>query len=410
MNKDLSLNRTQWARIWKFSGLWIFLVLAVMVTSGESLAAVSSPLQESGLTALWEENFTNASIQRLQYGWFKGNFDALASYVQPDAVFLGRDGGTTADDVEQQINKFKESPGELLASTVEFDVYSPQNGRGRVSLRPNRRGDMTTFLLGMNNDRTEVSFGKDNFRIVLDEKTGPTLGWAHVVLSYRQFDQGGVLMADFTIAVNNEVHTYQQPSEVTAPTFSESWDASPNAVGWSIEHNSNIVTLGRYIANIRGYSEFLSGADLTTRLAGRVEPYRTGLPDPTAYAGPKKAFKDSRPFLTDPEQTPLPYAKAYAAPVSGNDFAFDGSLSSYLHKITSYEWNFGDGQTGSGRFPNHTYAAGGTYDVALTITSEGLTDAHTIQVTVGGPPPPTTPPPTEPPVGDNFLYLPFIVR
>ncbi|OGS47875.1 MAG: hypothetical protein A3K68_01285 [Euryarchaeota archaeon RBG_16_68_13] len=35
--------------------------------------------------------------------------------------------------------------------------------------------------------------------------------------------------------------------------------------------------------------------------------------------------------------------------------------------ITSYTWDFGDGNTGTGRLASHTYAAGGTYAIKLTI-------------------------------------------
>src|SRR4030095_5057175 len=37
------------------------------------------------------------------------------------------------------------------------------------------------------------------------------------------------------------------------------------------------------------------------------------------------------------------------------------------HDIISYSWNFGDGHTGDGQNPNHTYSEPGTYEVCLTI-------------------------------------------
>ncbi|TQJ02634.1 subtilisin family serine protease [Amycolatopsis cihanbeyliensis] len=54
--------------------------------------------------------------------------------------------------------------------------------------------------------------------------------------------------------------------------------------------------------------------------------------------------------------------------------------------ISSYAWDFGDGTTGDGRTPEHTYAEKGTYSVELTVTDdEGNTDTATRQVRVGEP-------------------------
>jgi PKD repeat protein len=59
-------------------------------------------------------------------------------------------------------------------------------------------------------------------------------------------------------------------------------------------------------------------------------------------------------------------------PYSGNvsqSIPFDGSGSTDSNgTITSYAWDFGDGGTGTGITPSHTYSTAGTYTVSLTVT------------------------------------------
>jgi subtilisin family serine protease len=70
---------------------------------------------------------------------------------------------------------------------------------------------------------------------------------------------------------------------------------------------------------------------------------------------------------------------------------FDGSGSSSPGgTITNWDWAFGDGTTGSGQVVTHAYAAGGVFQVTLTVTdSNGGTDTDTQQVVVGAAQPPT---------------------
>ena len=53
--------------------------------------------------------------------------------------------------------------------------------------------------------------------------------------------------------------------------------------------------------------------------------------------------------------------------------------------ITNYEWNFGDGNKGTGEMINHSYSSAGKYDVTLTVTDNvGAADIMSITLAVTG--------------------------
>jgi PKD repeat protein len=64
------------------------------------------------------------------------------------------------------------------------------------------------------------------------------------------------------------------------------------------------------------------------------------------------------------------------------NFSGSGSTDPQGQTLT-YAWSFGDGNTGSGVAPTHTYAAVGTYTVKLTVTNtSNLSNTATVQVIV----------------------------
>ena len=85
--------------------------------------------------------------------------------------------------------------------------------------------------------------------------------------------------------------------------------------------------------------------------------------------------------------TETPVASFTASPSSGGTpltVAFNASASSDPNgSIVSYAWSFGDGSSGTGVMPLHTYAAEGTYNALLTITDdEGLKDSVMMVIVV----------------------------
>ncbi len=75
-------------------------------------------------------------------------------------------------------------------------------------------------------------------------------------------------------------------------------------------------------------------------------------------------------------QVPLGPARAKpGGPYYGSEgslIAFDGSLSVGI--VSSFVWDFGDGSTGTGVRPSHTYQDDGTYTVTLTVSSDSGDD------------------------------------
>ncbi len=68
----------------------------------------------------------------------------------------------------------------------------------------------------------------------------------------------------------------------------------------------------------------------------------------------------------------------YGLPVA---FSSAGSTAAAGHSITTYAWDFGDGSTGTGAGPTHTYRQAGPYSVTLTVTDDlAQTASKTISV------------------------------
>ena len=94
----------------------------------------------------------------------------------------------------------------------------------------------------------------------------------------------------------------------------------------------------------------------------------------------------SNPITVSGDSPTAAFTSAQTVPASAHTIIFDASSSQAIpgRTITSYQWSFGDGFTGTGQSVTHPYSAGpGTYTVTLTVTdSAGKTGRASSQVTV----------------------------
>jgi len=113
--------------------------------------------------------------------------------------------------------------------------------------------------------------------------------------------------------------------------------------------------------------------------AGNYTPYVTVTDD-----GGKSNIDTTSAAIDAANLPPTADAGGSYSGVVGLEVIFDGSASEDAEgPITSYEWNFGDGTTGTGATVSHVYTNAGTFTAVLGVTDEGgLTGTDMAQVTV----------------------------
>lgn len=86
-----------------------------------------------------------------------------------------------------------------------------------------------------------------------------------------------------------------------------------------------------------------------------------------------------------------PPAAAFSASCTDLACSFTDQSSDADGSVAAWSWTFGDGGTATAQNPAHSYAAGGTYTVRLTVTDDGgATGTTSQQVTVSASPPAIT--------------------
>jgi PKD repeat protein len=86
--------------------------------------------------------------------------------------------------------------------------------------------------------------------------------------------------------------------------------------------------------------------------------------------GGRKGVVSQTLTVSDANNPTASFTFSPSSPNPGTTVFFDAAASSapFGRTIVSYDWNFGDGSTGSGVTPNHAFATTGTFTVTLTVT------------------------------------------
>jgi PKD repeat protein/C1A family cysteine protease len=239
--------------------------------------------------------------------------------------------------------------------------------------------------------------------------TGRQLGWsparAHWVTARTTYQPA--LIAEFTLlhARRNELRVTLGVSSVTASTPSQIW--TPQMIyadGGAYAFNGTATACdGTFMFDFSDIAPsggdpmryYLGVYDTVTGESVTIKDFRmldTTNGDIEVICSPMPVTGDNRqlyPFVeygfNDGNIPPVATAKATAvsgmAPLAVS-FSAAGSYDPD-GTIASYEWDFGDGTTGSGVTVNHTYITSGNFQVTLTVTDNRTStneDWLTIQV------------------------------
>lgn len=186
--------------------------------------------------------------------------------------------------------------------------------------------------------------------------------WIEGVAEYVSYTYRGV--TDTEALADAPLHTYslstlfQNTYAIDTETRTYPWGYL--AVRYMVEKHPDLVSA--VLGHFRG-GDYTGGYAVYNSLG-------------TAYDADFDAWLDS---LGGGTGTGTPTA-AFTVATSGLTAAFtDHSTESGTGSLTGWSWSFGDGTTSTAQNPSHTYAAGGSYPVTLTVTDSTGKTASTSQ-------------------------------
>ncbi len=204
----------------------------------------------------------------------------------------------------------------------------------------------------------------------------------------------------------NPQHTFRSPGVFTVqltvygPSGSSNvsrqisvQSATPPVAGFTQDHTSgesplNVQFTDQSQGNITQHSWIFGDGSTSTEvnpahIFNAVGTYNVIL----TVTGPGGSSSVTRQITVTNPTVPEPIAALVASPTEGMaplSVQFDATDSS--GQINSYNWTFGDGETGTGLTPTHIYQDAGTYVASLVVVGPGGQSAKEVTITVTQPP------------------------
>jgi len=274
--------------------------------------------------------------------------------------------------------------GGAWSLTGSASAFSVSGGTGRMVM-PTAGSSFAAYLGGVSSSDTQVQVG-----VGLDK--AQTGGGTYVSVIGRRFSSN----TDYRVklrfmaggAIVDTLERVISGTEVSLASVTAPVTYTPGAVvSVQLQVTGTSPTTLRSMIWLRGTTQptawQLTTTDNTSglQLPGAVAllVYLSGSATNAPITGSFSAFSAT----STSSANVLPVA-AFTSSANNLVASFDASTSKDPDgSITAYAWKFGDSTTGSGVSASHTYAAGGTYTVTLTVTdNSGGTNAVSHPITV----------------------------
>ena len=332
---------------------------AVFTTTAQGLAVsfdAGGSTDSDGQVAGYKWDFGDGSTGT--GGLVSHTYAAEGSYTVRLVVTDDRGGEDTAEEVVKVSNAAPtaqfESSAEGLNAT--FDAATSKDVDGSIASYNWNFGDGSTGT-GVLPQHTFTNPGTYTVTLTVTDNLGAT-GTASTSITVDRTNLTPT--AAFSTQVNDLAVSFDASgsSDPDGTITSYSWDFGDGSKGTGIRASHTYTAAGDYPVTLTVVDNRGAASTVTANAS----------PQNPAPTGPTAAFSATASDLR------VAFDAAAAQPGTGG--------------ITSYNWDFGDGTTGTGVNPVHSYTRGGQYTVTLTVTDSGaLKDSVSQSIAVENPAP-----------------------